>query len=316
MNYSNEKNQTLENEIIDEKEIKFQKFKKTLSQTNIKLNDYTNWNKIKDNLQRWKCNTLNFFISINEKEFLSKFENFFDKDKSAFEILPILVAQRELNFKFLINENVETLNINDKNNVLNFLRISGLLQNVFLNPDCKDIYSYCFGIEVGLGSNAHKNKSGKWSSEIFEQILLDRKIKFYKEIDSKEIFNWNLLIDKKFDKLKDKRFDFVFKYNEIIYLTELNYFNGGGSKINSESKRFIDLNNIFDELIKKAKDLDAIQFNKQIFGDLKYLKNTNIQFLYITDGQGWVKTQNKLKEIVEKINNCYNFYLFKNDFFK
>lgn len=266
-------------------------FLKTLNKTNIKLEEYVSWDDINENMQdkKWYCNQLNFLLSKSEEEFLNKFNLCFEKLKDSFSILPILITQKSFNFYFYIQNEIQTLDINNLNNVLNFIKESGLLMNVFLNELCKDIYTYCFGVEVGLNSNSHKNKSGKWASLIFEQIIKKHKISnLQKEIPISKIFN-NITNTKEF---RTKKIDYFFVLRNKKYIVELNYFNYAGSKINSEADRFIG-------------------FNKWIHEQ----KNNDIEFLYITDGLGWLKHKNKLEEVLINIRHCYNFNLLENEFF-
>lgn len=275
---------------IDEK---YNVFIKTLSTTNIKLEEYTSWKKINKEMDknRWYCNQLNFFLSINEKDFKLKFSKYFNESEESFKMLPLLLSNKKEHFNYLINNQIRTFNIKNKSDVYIFIRESGLLENIFINESCKDIYSYCFGVEVGIDNNSLKNKSGKWASDILLKILEDNNIEeIKKEVYIKDILN---LPNNKLGEFQNKKFDFVFKYKNVTYLVELNYFNSGGSKINSESDRFIELNN---KIIES--------------------KIPNIKLLYVTDGLGWLKHKEKLKMVLKNIGHCYNFQLLKSDFFK
>lgn len=274
---------------------KFEYFINTINSTNIKIDEYVDWKKIQKNMLniQFDCNQLTFFLSNTKEDFLNKFNNFYTKSKKSFKILPLLLAIRKTDIKYCIFDDKVQFNYLDKNNVLNFIEASGLLDNLFLNKACKDIFTYCFGVEVGLSSNSIKNKSGKWSSEIFEKILIKNNVKkFKKEVLLSDYINMNDL-NNEFNK---KRLDYAFEYKKVTYLVELNYFNTSGSKINGESSRLMSLNNFINEYCKNN-------------------KIKNLVFLYITDGVGWLSNLNQLKVVLEVIENCFNFELLQKLFF-
>lgn len=274
---------------------KFEEFVQTINLTNIKINEYVDWHKIKKNLLdiQFSCNQLTFYLSNSKKEFLDKFKKFYTETQRAFKILPLLLSIRKINIDYYVYEHKTQFNYLDKENVLTFIEASGLLENLFLNKTCKDIFTYCFGIEVGLSSNSIKNKSGRWTSEIFEKILIENNIKnFKKEV----LLSSYLNIDEVNSEFNKKRLDYIFEYKNITYLVELNYFNTSGSKINGESSRLMSLNNFINQYCEDN-------------------KIKNLKFLYVTDGIGWLKNLNQLKVTIETIDNCYNFYLLKTLFF-
>lgn len=216
---------------------------------------------------QFDCSKLTFFLSNSREEFLNKFHNFYEKSKEAFKRLPLLLSIRKDDINFYYYDNKVQFNYLDKDNVLNFIESSGLLDNLFLNKACKDIFTYCFGVEIGLSSNSIKNKSGKWSSEIFEKILIKNNVKnFKKEVLLSDYIDTKKLKDKN-NEFNKKRLDYVFEYENITYLVELNYFNTSGSKINGESSRLMSLNNFINQYCKDN-------------------KIKNLKFLYVTDGIG------------------------------
>lgn len=286
--------------------IKCDKFISSLTKTNIVLESYTKWNSrnksvgIRERIQKnqWDCNQLNLLLSKTEEDFLKKFKNNFEKLKMSFKILPLLIASRKqvdvnqknqfLFFRDCTMDKEENININDENNVLLFIKKSGLLDNVFTNELCKDIYTYCFGVEVGLSSHSRKNISGRMAENKVNQILIKNNVEELKEKPCKNEIKEieNIILD------ENKEFDFSFKYKNILYLVEVNYYGVGGSKSPGEIERFININN-------------------KIVGS----KIPNIKFLYITDGLGWLKNKDKLKMVIENIENVYNFSLLENEFF-
>ena len=78
-----------------------------------------------------------------------------------------------------------------------------------------------------------------------------------------------------------KRFDFVVETKTKTYLIETNYYNGGGSKLNEVARAY-------SELAPKINQYE------------KY------EFVWITDGQGWLSAKNKLEEAFSIIPSVYN----------
>jgi type II restriction enzyme len=120
------------------------------------------------------------------------------------------------------------------------MRESGLFK--FLQEGkIKNLNDYFTGIEVGLDSNGRKNRGGKIMSECFESFLKKLKTPYKQEVTLFEIAKqYDLNISKV---VKNKRFDFVFVINGIVYGAEVNFYSAGGSKLNETAKSYIELNN-------------------------------------------------------------------------
>lgn len=134
---------------------------------------------------------------------------------------------------------------------------------------------YVFGIEVGLDTNARKNRGGT-NMEKAVALIFDNASIFYK----KEVYSTNF---PEIESLGEdlKRFDFVVKTTKKTYLVETNYYNGGGSKLNEVARSYSDV---------------APKINQY----------PNFEFVWITDGQGWLSAKNKLEEAFSIIPSVYN----------
>lgn len=84
-----------------------------------------------------------------------------------------------------------------------------------------------------------------------------------------------------------KRFDFVIKTKKKTYLIETNFYNGGGSKLNETARSYSDV---------------APKINQY----------ENYEFVWITDGQGWLSAKNKLEEAYNIIPSMYNLSTLQN----
>ncbi len=193
--------------------------------------------------------------------------------------MPILIAVRDDGNKKVLNsidKIIELKSLFDSvDGIIEFLENTGLA-DLFKNRQIKDLVDYVFGIETGLDSNARKNRSGHIMENAVAQIFSKHNIKFRQEVYSKE---WaeitNVLGD------DEKRFDFVIETKTKTYLIEVNFYSGGGSKLNEVARSY-------SELAPKINSVDGFEF------------------VWITDGIGWKSAKNKLQEAYGIIPKVYN----------
>ena len=258
----------------------FEQFMSQLSETNATLDFYTDFTKIRENVRsiEIKLNTLNYLIGKNDLETAVK--ELWDNDKRVFSILEILIATRkdqrkkyldEMGKPHLINELLQTYE-----GVMKFLNETGLA-DVLKNKDIKNLVDYVFGVEAGLDTHARKNRSGDITEQLLHRILTANGIEHRMEVYSHEFPQLQKALG-----ADEKRFDFMIKTKRCIYLVEVNFYNGGGSKPN--------------EVARAYRELSPIVNNVDGF-----------EFVWITDGQGWNSAKNKLEEAYNEIDRMYNF---------
>ena len=78
-----------------------------------------------------------------------------------------------------------------------------------------------------------------------------------------------------------KRFDFVINTPKKTYLIEVNFYSGGGSKLNEVARSYTEL----------APKINSVK---------------GFEFVWITDGIGWLSAKNKLEEAFYTIPSIYN----------
>ncbi|WP_283241831.1 DpnII family type II restriction endonuclease, partial [Hydrangea phyllody phytoplasma] len=262
-------------------------FFKELKSTSYFLKDYVSWGKVnhfinqnEEIIKKW-----NKLKSKTEQEFYDKFELQWQELSNTFEFLPILLANNRFakNEKFIYfnNQNQEiTFDHQDKEVVINFIKESKLLTNVFVNSNFnQNIKDYIFGVLVGLDSNSRKNKSGVLLPNLIKTLLKTNNFNFQEEVLLTDIL-------KGVELKETKRVDFVFKHNNINYLLECSFFNTSGSKINSELKRLVE----FSKTINKFK---------------------NIQFIYVIEGPGLKKNASLLEKTLTETNVLFNIHRFQ-----
>ena len=159
--------------------------------------------------------------------------------------------------------------------VMEFLNGTGLSE-LFQKRKLTNLADYVFGIETGLDTNARKNRGGHVMEHRIGELFDKYGIKYRSEVSSNE---WKevaevLGTDK-------KRFDFVVKSGNKVFLTEVNFYSSGGSKLNEVARSY-------SEIASRINSLE------------------DFEFVWITDGIGWKSAKNKLQEAYNSIPRVYN----------
>ena len=258
----------------------FDLFMSQLAETNATLDFYTDFSKIRENVRsiEIKLNTLNYLIG--KADLATAVKELWDNDKRVFSILDILIATRQdQHKKYLDNMGKAHLVhelLDSYEGVMKFLNETGLA-DVLRNKDIKNLVDYVFGVEAGLDTHARKNRSGDITELLFHRILTANGIEHRIEVYSRE-----------FPAIKEalgtdeKRFDFVIETKRCVYLIEVNFYNGGGTKLNEVARSF-------SGIAPKVNKVDGYEF------------------VWVTDGQGWNSARNKLEEAYNEIDRMYNF---------
>ncbi|GAA7559009.1 hypothetical protein MMM139_03530 [Helicobacter pylori] len=143
----------------------FDIFLQSLKISNRTLDFFTDWQKCLKNKNGISIalNHLNFLLGKSVQELKGCVKSLFKECPKAFNVLNILIAVRDKNEIVLdANGNFYPLHFYFENDekVYQFICQTGLEQ-IFCNRNIKDLNDFVFGIEVGLDSNARKNRSGK-----------------------------------------------------------------------------------------------------------------------------------------------------------
>lgn len=254
----------------------FDHFLSQLSTTNSTLDFFVNFEKINKNVDRIsiKLNQLNYLIGKDDLK--SAVFQLFEENKKSFSVLNIIIAVRDNRPVLDDDGNAIPLNsyFQTPELVLEFLEKTGLSE-VFKNKQIRNLVDYVFGIEVGLDTNARKNRGGKNMEKAIAKVLTKHQIPFRSEVKHTE-FTEIISFGKDI-----KRFDFVIETKQKTYLIEANFYNGGGSKLNEVARSYTDI----------APKIN--QYDK-------------FEFVWITDGQGWFSAKNKLQEAYAHIPHIYN----------
>ncbi len=260
-------------------ELEFEVFMSQLKDTNQTLGFFCDFEKISQNVRNIEIslNMLNYLIGKTDIE--AAVNDIWQRDSSAFNVMDILIAVRDDGKKKVIDSLGECVLLKQlftsPEGVVEFLNETGLAE-LFRSNRIKDLVDYVFGIETGLDSNARKNRSGHIMEDTVQAIFEDANIQFGKEVYSSE---YPLLTEVLGE--DEKRFDFVIETPAKVYLIEVNFYSGGGSKLNEVARAYSDI----------APKINSVE---------------GYEFVWITDGIGWRSAKNKLQEAYSIIPSIYN----------
>ena len=170
-------------------EAEFKTFMSQLSETNATLSSWTDFTKVKTNVVsiEIKLNTLNYLLG--KENLRAAVTELWNNDKRVFDVLQILIACRKRDKKKVINADAEFVLLESYlatiDGVMEFIEGTGLAK-IFKDKNVKNLVDYVFGVEVGLDSNARKNRSGDAMEGTVELIIKGSGLKYCKEVYSSE----------------------------------------------------------------------------------------------------------------------------------
>lgn len=282
----------------------FNNLKETLQDSIFTWDYFTDFEKVKLNVKKIEkeLNILNYLIAKENIE--DEFVNLVCEYPNIRKALPLLIAVRKNKLKDTkIITNIESLIPEDKqyifydelnDNVIEelvlFFKESGL-KDILKNKNIKNLVDYCFGVEVGFDTNARKNRTGDLMERLVSEFLTkfcaeNKNFSFIEQATHKRIkvaFDFDIKMDK-----NSRRFDFVLFDNSKNkpYIFEVNYYSSGGSKLKATAGEY------------------------QYLYD--FLSKQNINFIWVTDGKGWLTALNPLEETFNHNDYVINLTALKN----
>ena len=242
-----------------------------------------------------ELNMMNSLIGCTNIEY--EFEKLVNKYPEVLKCIPTLLAVRQYEIIVLDDDgnkfeyNFKKMNYNAQQYKV-FMRETGLFE-LLEKHLVNNLYDYVLGVESGLNSNARKNRGGHLMENVVERFLKKAGFKkndtYYKEMYLQDIERkWKL--DMSFISNQNqatKRFDFVVKTDNCIYGIETNFYASGGSKLNETARSY--------KMIAKESE-----------------KVVGFEFVWLTDGMGWISARNNLKETFDNMKYLYNINDMKN----
>ncbi len=271
----------------------FKHFFDTLLLSNKTYEYFVDWSKVKLSVNRYlrELSLLNSLTKIEGgKQQLNYFYSLLVKYPEVVEALPLLIAVRTKNGKIDIfdPELEEVLLFEFKKTKVNETTIPIIVKFCIktgimdLFREVKDIYDYLLGVEVGIDTNARKNRSG----DIFEKMC-QKKIKNlvsenYRVVNNDPNFSLvRIMKDKKDKKVKKIHDIVIYQLDRPIMVVECNFYNVTGSKPISIAESYV-------EFYKMAKEL-------------------NVEFLWVTDGPAWHGMKETLKRSMMEMDWVLNY---------
>lgn len=254
-------------------------FMSQLKETNQSLDFFCDFNKINSNVEDIRLSLCMLNSLIGSTNLRSSVETIWNRDKTAFNVMDILIAVRSEGRKKVLNSLGESVVLDTMfesvEGVMEFLTNTGLAE-LFQTRKITNIVDYVFGVETGLDSNARKNRSGHVMEDFVANIFAEHGIAYRTEVYSSE---WQTLNQALGD--DEKRFDFVVETQQKVFLIEVNFYSSGGSKLNEVARAYSEI----------APRINAVN---------------GFEFVWITDGIGWRSAKSKLQEAFNIIPNIYN----------
>lgn len=247
---------------------------------------YIDFEKVYRNVDDIKVelNILNSLIgSANIKE---DFKALVGKYPEILECIPILLAVRSDEIYAQDSEGAYIYNFFKPNlpveQYVAFMEKTGLFDLISKHL-INNLVDYTLGVETGLDSNGRKNRGGHQMEDLVESFIKNTGTEYYKEMYLGDIEKkWSIDLSAiSAEGTTTKRWDFVVKTNDMIYVIETNFYSSGGSKLNETSRSY-----------------------KMIAEEAKSVKGA--EFIWVTDGGGWQSARRNLEETFRNMEHLYN----------
>jgi type II restriction enzyme len=269
----------------------------TLKQTIRSYDFFVAWDKVLNNVADIEIALHILNSLVGKDDVVCRFKELVIRYPEVVPVIPILFAER--NSEFLIADGSNELQYSFKkrsyyheeqiDGIVNFAEKCGLL-GMLANKKIQDLVDYVIGVEVGLDTNARKNRSGELMERLVENYIKNicerRQFKYLTQATAtriKEEFGINVKTDK-----SRRNFDFVIQADLRVYLIEVNYYGGGGSKLKAVAGEFSNLST--------------------------FITNSQVSFIWITDGLGWKSAASPLFEAYGTIDHILNLRMIEDGF--
>ena len=264
----------------------FEKWLATMTKTINEYTYYVDFDKVYENAQKYKfeLNMLNALIGSDHIE--KDFDDCVRKYPDVLKCIPIILAEREKEIYAQDENGGFWYSFNEVNQTPEqykyFLRQSGVF-GLLEKHIIANLQDYVTGVEAGLDSNGRKNRGGHQMEHLLEKYIKATGYEYHAEMKTAEVEkNYGLDLSALSNEGKTvKRWDFVVKTPCSVYCMETNFYTSGGSKLNETARSY-------KMLATEAKTI------------------AGMDFVWVTDGGGWVSARNNLQETFEVMENIYN----------
>lgn len=251
---------------------------------------YIDFEKVHCNVNEIKVelNILNSLIGSHSIE--KDFEKLLTRYPETLKCIPVLLAVRANEIAAMDEEGSYVFSFKEMNYSIDdykmFMRKTGLF-DLLENHILGNLVDYVTGVETGLDSNGRKNRGGHLMENVVEKFIQKagfiKNKNYFKEMYIHEITEkWNINLSAISNEGRmEKRFDYVVKTKNQIYVIETNFYGSGGSKLNETARSY-----------------------KQIAQEVATIPG--VTFVWFTDGKGWNSARNNLRETFDVLETIYN----------
>ncbi|MDD5703927.1 MAG: DpnII family type II restriction endonuclease [Dehalococcoidales bacterium] len=268
----------------------------TLIETNCTYDFFVNWTKVRKNRDAFKYELALLKSLKNCSDPVSDLRDLLKKYPEVIKVIPILLACRDGLLKVL--NSIETglqyhafdfskkkYDAKEIDDIVKFTKNTGLLDMLCQMDSATD---YLLGVEVGLDTNARKNRSGLFLERMVTETLNELSAR-----NSALVFGeqktFGYVEDKYHVKipptLRDRKFDYSVINKGKATNIEVNFYSGVGSKPSEIVSSYINRGEV--------------------------LSSAGWKFVWLTDGMGWRKMKNPLRVGVENIDYVMNAHLLR-----
>ena len=261
---------------------------------------YIDFDKVHCNVNEIKVelNILNSLIGSHTIE--KDFEKLLTRYPETLKCIPILLAVRANEIAAMDEDGSYVYSFKEMNYSIDdykmFMRKTGLF-DLLENHILGNLVDYVTGVETGLDSNGRKNRGGHLMENVVEKFIQKagfiKNKNYFKEMYIHEITEkWNIDLSAISNEGRmEKRFDYVVKTKNQIYVIETNFYGSGGSKLNETARSY-----------------------KQIAQEVATIPG--VTFVWFTDGKGWNSARNNLRETFDVLETIYNIQDMEMDIMK
>lgn len=261
---------------------------------------YIDFEKVHCNVNEIKVelNILNSLIGSHTIE--KDFEKLLTRYPETLKCIPVLLAVRANEIAAIDEDGSYVFSFKEMNYSIDeykmFMRKTGLF-DLLENHILGNLVDYVTGVETGLDSNGRKNRGGHLMENVVEKFIRKagfiKNKNYFKEMYIHEITEkWNIDLSAISNEGRmEKRFDYVVKTKNQIYVIETNFYGSGGSKLNETARSY-----------------------KQIAQEVATIPG--VTFVWFTDGKGWNSARNNLRETFDVLETIYNIQDMEMDIMK
>ena len=267
-------------------------------ETNYTYEFFVNWSKATKNRDAFKYELALLKSLKNSPNPISDLQDLLRKYPEVIKVIPILLACRDGFLKVLNSietdlqyhtfdfskKKYETKEIDD---IVKFTKNTGLLNMLCQMDSATD---YLLGVEVGLDTNARKNRSGLFLERMVTETLKELSARNPGLVFvSQKTFGYVEQVYKVKipPTLRDRKFDYAIINKGKATNIEVNFYSGTGSKPSEIVSSYINRGEV--------------------------LSSAGWKFVWLTDGMGWRKMQRPFHIGVENMDYVMNANLLRNN---